>query len=207
MVNARISANTDGLIVKIPDTDDAFNMTDDICYEWEKRTGMKLAFDVITEIYQKDVNNYVFKFEIGKIERKGSYVQEYDVLKNDLTIVNTALVDYMTKGVPVETTINSCDDLNLFQKVVKVSNKYLRAWHNGQPLQDKTFRVFASTDARDGSICKQKKEGANLEKFAYCPDHAVIYNEKITSETRIDIDKHYYIDLAYKRLKDYGVIE
>lgn len=67
-----VQSNTDGLIVSIPDTDDAFYMTDDICWEWEKRTGMKLAFDVITEIYQKDVNNYVFRFEDGKIERKGA---------------------------------------------------------------------------------------------------------------------------------------
>ena len=199
-----VQSNTDGLIVKIPDTDDAFNMTDDICYEWEKRTGMKLAFDVITEIWQGDVNNYVFKFENGKIERKGAYVQESNPLKNDLTIVNTALVDYMTKGVSVETTINSCDDLNLFQKVVKVSNKYLRAWHNGQPLQDKTFRVFASTDPRDGSIYKQKKEGTNLEKFANTPPHCIIYNDKITDQTRIDIDKQYYIDLAKRRLEKFN---
>lgn len=200
-----IQSNTDGLIIKIPDTDAAFNQTDDVCFEWESRTGMQLGFDVITEIFQKDVNNYVFKFDNGKIERKGSYVQEYDVLKNDLTIVNTALVEYMTNGVPVEDTINNCDDLNLFQKVVKVSNKYLRAWHNGKPLQDKTFRVFASTDPRDGCIYKQKAEGANLEKFANTPEHCTIHNYKIDDKTNIKLDKRYYIDLAKKRLKDYGI--
>lgn len=200
-----IQSNTDGLIIKIPDTDDAFNMTDDICYEWEQRTGMKLAFDVITEIYQKDVNNYVFKFENGKIERKGSYVQESNPLKNDLTIVNTALVEYMMNGVPVEETINNCNDLNQFQKVVKVSNKYLCAWHNGKRLQDKTFRVFASLDKSNGYICKQKNEGATLEKFANTPDNCEIYNGRIDENTRINLDKQYYINLAKKRLLDYGI--
>lgn len=200
-----IQSNTDGLIIKIPDTDAAFNLTDDICYEWETRTGMKLAFDVITEIYQKDVNNYVFKFENGKIERKGAYVQESNPLKNDLTIVNTALVEYMMNGVPVEETINGCNDLNQFQKVVKVSNKYICAWHNGKRLQDKTFRVFASTDKRNSYICKQKTEGANLEKFANCPEHAIIYNGKIDENTRVNLDKQYYINLAKKRLLDYGI--
>lgn len=200
-----IQSNTDGLIIKIPDTDDAFNMTDDICYEWESRTGMKLAFDVITEIYQKDVNNYVFKFENGKIERKGSYVQEYNPLKNDLTIVNTALVEYMVNRVPVEETINNCNDLNLFQKVVKVSAKYLCAWHNGKRLQDKTFRVFASLDKSNGYICKQKSEGATLEKFANTPDYCEIYNGKIDENTRVNLDKQYYINLAKKRLLDYGI--
>ena len=117
---------------------------------------------------------------------KGAYVQESSPLKNDLTIVNTALVEYMMNGVPVEETINNCDDLNQFQKVVKVSNKYLCAWHNGKRLQDKTFRVFASMDKRNGYICKQKTEGANLEKFANTPDYCEIYNGKIDENTRIN---------------------
>lgn len=200
-----VQSNTDGLIVSIPDTDEAFYMADDICFEWEKRTGMKLVFDVITEIYQKDVNNYVFRFEDGKIERKGAYVQEATPLKNDLTIVNTALVEYMMNGTPVEETINNCNDLNLFQKVVKVSSKYLCAWHNGRRQQEKTFRVFASADTRDGSIYKQKTEGATLEKFANTPAHCTIYNYQITPETRLKLDKRYYIELAKKRLKDYGI--
>lgn len=200
-----VQSNTDGLIIWIPDTDEAFDMTDDICYEWEQRTGMKLAFDVITEIYQKDVNNYVFRFENGKIERKGSYVQEANPLKNDLTIVNTALVEYMMNGTPIETTINNCDDLNLFQKVVKVSAKYLRAWHNDEWLKDKTFRVFASKNPKDTAIYKQKSVGANLEKFANTPEHCIIYNSAITPDLTLSIDKGYYISLARKRLKDYGI--
>jgi len=200
-----IQSNTDGLIIKIPDTDEAFEQTDDICYEWETRTGMKLAFDVITEIYQGDVNNYVFKFENGKVERKGSYLQESNSLKNDLAIVNTALVAYMIDGVPVEKTINECNDINQFQKVVKVSNKYLCAWHNGKKLKDKTFRVFASTDSRDGCIYKQKTEGATLEKFANTPEHCTIYNYAITDKTRLKLDKQWYIDLAKKRLVKFGV--
>lgn len=200
-----IQSNTDGLIILIPDTDAAFDQTDDICWEWEKRTGMKLAFDVITEIWQKDVNNYVFKFENGKIERKGAYVQESNPLKNDLTIVNTALVEYMINGTPIEETINNCDDLNLFQKVVKVSAKYYCAWHNGKKLKEKTFRVFASVDHRDGSIYKQKAPGATLEKFANTPEHCTIYNYQITPETRLKLDKRWYIELAKKRLKDYGI--
>ena len=201
-----IQSNTDGLIIKIPDTDEVFYQTDDICYEWEQRTGMGLGFDVITEIFQKDVNNYVFRFENGKIERKGAYVQEYSPLKNDLTIVNTALVEYMMNGVPVEETINNCDDLNLFQKVVKVSSKYMCAWHNNKRLQDKTFRIYASKLRHDGFIGKQKTEGSTIEKFANTPDHCFIFNESVRGVKVPDkLDKQWYIDLAKKRLKDYGV--
>ena len=40
-----IQSNTDGLIIKIHRRD--FDMLDDICYAWETRSDMKLAFDYI----------------------------------------------------------------------------------------------------------------------------------------------------------------
>lgn len=200
-----IQSNTDGLIIKIPDTDEAFEAADDICWEWESRTGMRLGFDVITEIWQGDVNNYVFKFANGKIERKGSYVQEATPLKNNLAIVNTALVEYMVNGIPIETTINACDDVKQFQMVVKVSSKYESAWYNGKRLHEKTFRIFASADQSKGTIYKQKQAGATKEKFANAPDHCIIYNEKLTPETKLNIDKRWYIDLAKQRVVKFGV--
>lgn len=200
-----IQSNTDGLIIKIPDTDDAFNAVDDICYEWEKRTGMGLGFDTITEIWQKDVNNYIFRFDNGKLERKGAWVQEYNPLKNDFTVVNEAVVEYLTNGIPIEDYINSCNDLNKFQKVVKISNKYLCGWHNGKKLSDKTFRVFASIDPGDGSIYKQKAEGATLEKFANTPEKCRILNTKITDKMPEWLDRDYYIQTAKERARCYGV--
>ena len=53
-----IQSNTDGLIIKCKKHD--FEKVDDTCYEWESRTKMNLEFDYIKEIYQGDVNNYVF---------------------------------------------------------------------------------------------------------------------------------------------------
>lgn len=201
-----IQSNTDGLIIQIPDTDEAFDAVDDICFEWETRTGMQLGFDQITEIWQKDVNNYIFKFVDGKVERKGAYVKPLNDLDNDLPIVNKALVDYMVDHVPVETTINDCQDLREFQKIVKVSSKYLCGWHNGKKLQDKTFRVFASNQWTDSYIGKIKTAGGIAEKFANTPDHCFIQNGNVNGLPVPDnLDKGYYIDLAYKRLEQFGV--
>jgi DNA polymerase len=124
-----IQSNTDGLIVQIPDTDEAFDAVDDICYEWECRCStdqcdIKLELDVISEIYQKDVNNYIWIDEDGGLERKGAYVKSLSALDYDLPIVNEALVEYFAHGTRVETTINTCDELIKFQKIVKLSNKY-----------------------------------------------------------------------------------
>lgn len=201
-----IQSNTDGLIIMIPDTDEAFYKIDDICYEWEQRTGMGLGLDVIKEIYQKDVNNYVWIDEDGGIERKGSYVQELSQLKYDLPIVNKAMIDYMTKHVPVEYTILECDDLKEFQKIVKLSGKYLRAWHNGSFTVDKCHRVFASKDAADSYIGKQKIDGATIEKFANTPEHCFIENGSMQGTScPAKLDKQWYINLAKKRLKDFRI--
>lgn len=210
-----IQSNTDGLIIQIEDTDEAFDKVDDICFEWETRTGMQLGFDVITEIWQKDVNNYLFKFEDGKVERKGAYVKPLNELDNDLPIVNKALVDFMVNGVPVEQTINDCGELKQFQKIVKVSNKYICGWHNGEMLQDKTFRVFASKGSDDTFIGKVKlKSGIDdsfddpykIEKFANTPEHCFIFNDSVNGVKVPDqLDKQYYIDISKKRLEAFGV--
>ena len=203
-----IQSNTDGLIIQIPDTDEAFDKIDDVCFEWEQRTGMQLGFDVITEIWQKDVNNYLFIQEDGKIERKGAYLKPLNNLDNDLPIVNEAMVNYMVKGVPVEQTINECDHLREFQKIVKVSSKYICGWHNGQKLSDKTFRVFASIDQQDTFIGKVKlKNGSEVvEKFANTPEHCFIENGEVNFvNVPANLDKQYYIDMAKKRLEQFGV--
>lgn len=203
-----IQSNTDGLIIQIPDTDEAFDQVDDVCWEWEQRTGMSLGFDIITEIWQKDVNNYLFKFENGKIERKGAYVKPLNQLDNDLPIVNKALVDYMVEGVPVQQTIMMCDDLKEYQKIVKVSNKYVCAYHNCDYRWNKTFRVFASKRKQDTYIGKVKdKDGCEvIEKFANTPEHCFIVNGDVNGMKVPDqLDKQYYIDMALKRLEQFGV--
>ena len=201
-----IQSNTDGLIVQVKDDEEKINKVMNICHRWEHRTGMGLGFDEITEIFQKDVNNYVFRFASGKLERKGAYVMELDDLNNDLPIVNKALVDYMMNGVAVEETIGNCDEIKQFQKIVKVSSNYEGAWHNGEYLHDKTFRVFASKDKKDTYLGKFKYKGATIEKFGNTPDFAFIMNENVNGvKVTKKLDKQWYIDLANKRLEDFGI--
>ena len=147
------------------------------------------------------------------MDRKGAYVKESSRLDNDMPILNKALVNYMAYGIPVEKTINECEDIIQFQKIVRVSSKYkvggigYRDGRATELLTDRTFRVFASTDPEDGYIGKMKDYNSTLEKFANTPDHMFILNGDI-KDVKIPsrIDKQYYIDLAKKRLNDFGVI-
>lgn len=207
-----IQSNTDGLIIKIKRSE--FEMLDDICYEWESRCNMVLGFDYIKEIWQKDVNNYMFVDFEGKLERKGAYVKELNGLDNDLPIINKALIDNMLKGVPVEDTINNCDDLIMFQKICKLSNKfdcveYHRNRFYGSYGQvgrytNKCYRVFASTDLKDGTFYKLK--GQRLYKFANTSELSFMDNGDITGKKVPDkLDKEWYINLAKTRLEQFGI--
>jgi len=228
-----IQSNTDGLIIWIPDTDEAFDMVDDICFEWEQRCStdqcsILLELDNISEIYQKDVNNYLWVDVDGGVERIGAYVKELSAVDNDLPILNKALVDYMVKKIPVEQTINQCDDLIMFQKIVKLSDKYDWVEHehctplvshigkrviktvyeypNKDKYTYKSYRVFASNDMRDGRLLKRKVVKSKGDKFGNTSEHSFIFNNSVVGvKVPTKLDKQWYIDSAKSRLKQYGI--
>lgn len=197
-----IQSNTDGLIVKLP-TLDTYDIVDDVCYEWEKLTGVKLSFDpIITKIYQKDVNNYLFIDETGAVESKGAYVKPLTSLDNDLPIVNKALREYFINGTSIENTINNCDNPIEFQKIVKLSSKYHHVEHYGKCYYNKCYRVFATTE-QFGCIYKVKIKG-NKEKISNTPENCIIWQDDITDKKLFkSIDKSWYIEMANKRLKQF----
>ena len=228
-----IQSNTDGLIVQIPNTDEAFRQLDDICWDWEQRCSTSrceilLALDCIKEIYQKDVNNYLWIDLDGGVERIGAYVKELSETDNDLPILNKALVDFMVKKIPVEKTINDCNDLIMFQKIVKLSEKYVHVEHeHGNPVITQTgkrviktkytynstvkytykcYRVFASKDMKDGRLLKCGGSRGKPEKFANTPDHCFICNDSMDGVPVPEmLDRQWYIDFAKKRLKGFGI--
>lgn len=205
-----IQSNTDGILIKMPsrfDRDIWFEKIDDVVYEWEQRTCLKMEFDEYQKVFQKDVNNYIVVSPDGKYKSKGSYVKKQNSLDYDLPIVNKAMVEFMTKGVPIERTIKECDQLIMFQKIVKMSGKFKHVIHNGKILDEKCFRVFASLDDSDSYIGKQKKEGATIEKFANTPEHCFIVNTDV-KEAKVpkNLDRNWYMNLTKERLIQFGVI-
>jgi DNA polymerase len=205
-----IQSNTDGILFKMPSKYKSFEewhgIIDDIVWEWEERTGMRMEFSIYKKVFQKDVNNYLLVGADGKTKTKGAYTKSLSVIDNDLPIINKALVDYMTKKIPIEKTINDCNDLKMFQKVVKLSGKYWRAWHNNKFMTEKCYRVFASTHPNDTYMGKCKVKGATIEKFGNTPNKCFIDNTNVNNKfVPSYLDKSWYIDLANKRLTQYGV--
>lgn len=209
-----IQSNTDGILFKMParygktkdDLNAWYNIIDDLVWEWEQRTGMRMGFDIYTKVFQKDVNNYLLVNPEGKTKTKGSYTKALSPVDFDLPIINKALVDFMVKKIPVEKTIMGCKDLKMFQKVVKLSGKYWRVWHNNQYFTEKCYRVFASKNSSDTYIGKCKSKGATIEKFANTPEHCFIDNGNVNKKQVPNyLDYNWYINLALDRLRQYGV--
>lgn len=200
-----IQSNTDGILIKVNPKD--FEKIDDIAYEWEKRTGLNLTFDQYKEVFQKDVNNYLLLDLDDEVKAKGAYVKELNSLDYDLPIINKALRNYMIDKTPVEETILSCNNLYEFQMVTKISSKYDYALWGSEKLKERVIRSFASTNKNHGDLRKKHSETGSYEKLSLTSEHNFIDNGDIRNiKVPEFLDKNYYINLAKKRLEDFGVI-
>ncbi|MBO3789642.1 MULTISPECIES: DNA polymerase domain-containing protein [Bacillus] len=197
-----IQSNTDGLFMKVEKESD-IDLIKEVAKEWETRTRLDLEWDVYEKIYQKDVNNYIIIDKDQKYKSKGAYVKKLNNLDYDLPIVNKAMIEYFTKDIPVEKTINECDQLREFQKISKVSNKYMYALYGEERLPEKVLRVFASNDEDAKGVFKVKTE-ERIEKIGNTPPRCFINNDNVIDLKVPDyLDKEYYIEIAKKRINDY----
>lgn len=211
-----LNFNTDGVMFRILEAE--MQIAEPILKEWQTRTRFELERDDVKRIVQKDVNNYIAEEGGGKIKACGDYVKRWQgddvtdendikarLINNDLTIVQIALVERLLHDVPVEKTINECQNIHYFQQIAKFGSSYNSAFHevDGEqvPVQ-KVNRVYAAKNPRFGTVKKVRPNG-KVEKIASLPDHCIIDNEnRLTVD---QIDKQFYIDLANERVEQYLV--
>ena len=203
-----VQLNTDGIMVECHPKD--LGRLDEICEEWQTRTGFELETDSVVRIAQKDVNNYVEVQPDGTTKAKGGYLVKGIApagafnINNSCCIVATALKEYFVNGTPVEDTINRCDDIFQFQIIAKAGVKYREAYHlvDGEqvPVQ-KVNRVYATADKRYGKLFKVKAENDSTAKIEMLPERCIIDNDNHL--TIADVDKTFYIDMAKKRVNDF----
>lgn len=207
-----VQLNTDGIMVECSKTD--LDLINEICDEWQTRTGFELEEDSVIRIAQKDVNNYVEVQPGGKAKAKGGYlVKGVSIvgafnINNSCCIVATALKEYFVNETPVEETINNCSDIFQFQIVAKAGAKYREAYHvvgDTQESVQKVNRVYATADERYGKLFKVKAEDDSTAKIEMLPEHCIIDNDNKLSIS--DVDKTFYIEMAKKRINDFKGIK
>lgn len=204
-----INFNTDGVLFSIDEEEMPLIYAAN--KEWQARTGFALEEEKIRKVVQKDVNNYLIVTMDGQVKTKGGYlvhgVQDGGGawnINNTAVVVKKAIVDYFVRGSPPEQTIGNCNNIFEFQFIAKAGSKYREAYHlvDGQPQAiQKVNRVYASRDTRYGTLYKIKSVDDSEAKIESLPKHCIIDNDNRLSIT--DIDKQFYIDMAYKRIADF----
>ena len=221
-----VNINTDGIMFTINRNE--VELSERIVKEWSEITRFEMERDDFVKVIQKDVNNYIGITSEGKLKTKGGYVSLYEngnFKTNSLHIIHRSIVEYLVNKVPVEKTINDCNDIFAFQNIIKTGGTYEGSYHyiNGvrEPIQ-KVNRVYAVKDHRYGKVVKGKwiTEKRSKDKvtgkmistpvdppvwsetiISECPEYCFIDNENVLSVD--DLDKDYYIDIAKKRIDKY----
>lgn len=162
-----LNVNTDGVMYSIDEEEQS--IIDNIRKEWEERTGLQLEEDKIKRVMIKDCNNYILEKSDGSLKVKGSYVSDHkpSFKHNSFSIVATAIVKYFTENVPVEETIEACDDPFRFQLIAKTGSTYQKTVHyvDGEEIQvQKVNRLYAVADERYGVVKKVKKQYLEIDE-------------------------------------------
>ena len=133
-----VSANTDGIVFKV--STDKYEHLNILVSEWERITRFKTEETRYKALYSANVNNYLAVKLDGKIKAKGWYADE-GMSKNPVnTICVEAVTELISKGTPVEETINNCKDITKF---VACRNVKGGAEYNGVYL-GKIIRMYMS---------------------------------------------------------------
>lgn len=157
---AFISAmNTDSINYE-PYDDECEKKIDEAKQEWCERSGYELDTDIIIDIAQANVNNYVCRFDNGKVKTKGAISMGGGV-KWSKAIVYKAVQEYFMSGTPIRETIEACEDLRDFQIISKTGWTYqeTRAYVNEKDYNviQKVNRSFAVKDTCELPAVKIRK--------------------------------------------------
>lgn len=215
-----VQLNTDGLMVKLPKNklEEYYKVSN----EFSKKCGIELEYDIIYKIVQRDVNNYCMIYgneESKKIKAKGgcfSALPEIKINKdgtldtkvitdfksNSLSIVAEAILKKLLFNIPVEETINNCNDIFRFQIISHLGATYEKCVQestNGDIELQRNNRIYAGK-IPSGAIIKVKPNGRR-DSLASQPPNPIIDNgNKCTIE---DINKEWYIEIANQRVSDF----
>ena len=215
-----VQLNNDGLIVKLPKNklEEYYKESN----EFSKKCGIELEYDIIYKIVQRDVNNYCMIYgneESKKIKAKGgcfSALPEIKINKdgtldtkvitdfksNSLSIVSEAILKKLLFNIPVEETINNCNDIFRFQIISHLGTTYEKCVQestNGDIELQRNNRIYAGK-IPSGAIIKVKPNGRR-DSLASQPPNPIIDNgNKCTIE---DINKEWYIEIANQRVSDF----
>lgn len=198
---------------------------ENVLKEWQLHTGFELEEDKVVKIVARDVNNYCEILEkkdefgdmIYEINYKGGeltrgehefkwdkkkkifeYSYKPSLKSNSMSIVSEALLKKLLFDIPIEETINKCDDIFRFQIISHLGSTYEKCVQespDGDIELQRNNRIYAGNVPR-GTIIKVKPDGRR-DSLANCPINPIVDNG---NECTInDINKQWYIDFTNEK--------
>lgn len=211
-----IQLNTDGWVVSCERSE--LHMIERWVEKWQERTGFTVDSNMVDVIVQANVNNYVMRTVDGKVKAKGGVVACHDgpdlfyhmpqIIRNNNTIIDHAVTEYLLNDTSIEQTIAECDDLERFQIIAKAGRTFQKVVHYVGLIVDtvqRCNRVYATTDETYGGIFKLKIEDGEevgRSKIPLTPEHCFIDNDG-TKMSLTMLDRSWYVALATKKAHEF----
>lgn len=218
-----VQSNTDGIIV-VPNKGISDDKIIEIIKEWQDRTGFTLTIDHIEDVYQRDVNAYMYRKD-GKIITIGGDMKDWEkmnIFSNQPypRIIGRAIVEFlMNDKFPEETIYKFRNNLEMFQLI---GRKGTFKWIDLEVIDNKTNklilkekvqninRAFACNSTETTSqLYKINPDGKQKRvKMPIFPNNIFVYNDEILSQKTIDklipkIDYNWYIETAYSKIAEF----
>lgn len=214
--------NTDAVMYMVDE--EYIEQAHKVLKDWQELTGLELEEDKIKKLVMRDVNNYVeiiqtdendydvhykgglftgkHEFKWDKEKKKFQYTFKDDLKSNSLTICAEAILKNLLFDIPVEDTINNCNDIFRFQMISHLGGTYemcVQESPNGDIELQKNNRIYAGLQS-SGRIIKIKPDGRR-DQLPNCPINPVVDNDnKLGIE---DINKKWYIKYAKQKISEF----
>jgi len=195
-----VSANTDGIVLKCPIHLEETRKA--IVAQWEREAEFKTEETRYTSLHSKDVNNYFAFKEGGGVKTKGEYAPTSLMKNAEMEISVDAVIELLTKGVPVEDTVNDCNDVRKFILATKAEGG---ATFNGEYLGKVIRWVYRQGEARDIRKVKPHPKTGSIIKVPSSDGALPLMT--LPDAVPTDIDRARYITRAKTILRDIGVSE
>ncbi|UWD34041.1 hypothetical protein [Mesomycoplasma molare] len=212
-----LQVNTDGIMFRLlkPEYEQE---VEKLCSLWEQRTLMTLETEKYERLWQKDVNNYVVT-KGDNIKAKGGMVkyfdkqfnnEDYNIVRgtanNNLSALDSAVVNYFVYNKPVMETLKEIKELIRFQFVFEVKGNFSDTFYGEKLLpRRKVWRIFYTKQGEP--VFKAYKVGENWkkDKVPNSSEKNTIINIDIRNKTTdfLDLDYEYYEQLALARIEQY----
>ena len=198
-----LSANTDGILVKLKPSHEA--RWTDLCYQWEKATKMQLEYTHYRRYARRDVNSYTALTLDNKIKNKGVFNPPDIKHDTQAPVIQKLARAYLLYDItPKDYLDTNQDELTIHDFIfhfgaTKVFDVFSQQGDELTPLS-KSNRWYTANDTPDNKLVKIGGKNGSTISIPNSINHQLI-NTITTDTIPTNIDFSYYLTKAQKLIE------